>query len=235
MKAANGEWGQYTGGGSMFVTPGNGSSYRLFELSITGFSPATKPIAKGQYIQFLDAAKCEVDDSRAYYFYNGKWYYKFTTKDVTADAEAPDVEIPAGTGFLCNFGKSGSVINYAGQVLTSATGVSVSCPDGAQYFFAYNPYPVPVKLSDLSISGYSPATKPIAKGQYIQFMLTSKCEVDDARAFYNYGGKWYYKFSSGAVTADAEAADFEIQPGEGFMCNFGKTSSTLNFPAFEVK
>ena len=234
MAAANGEKGQYTAGGSMFVTPGTGT-YKLYDFSITGYSPSSKAMAKAQYIQFFQPKSCRVDDSRAYYNYGGKWYQKFTTDTVTADAEAADFEIPAGTGFLCNFTKSGSVLNYSGEVLQSASGFGIQPPTGAQYFFAYNPYPIAVKLSDLSISGYSPTSKAMAKAQYIQFMQLKSFKVDDSRAYYNYGGKWFYKFTSGDVVADAEATDFEIQPGEGFLCNFTKSASTVNFPAFEVK
>ena len=233
MGVANGATGQYTGGGSMFVTPGQGT-YKLSSFYIDGFSPATKAIAKGQYIQFFQPSSCKVDDTRAYYYYNGKWYFKFTSGSVTADQEAADFDIPAGTGFMCNFGKPGSVLHYAGEVLQSSDGLAIS-GGGAQYFFSYNPYPSVVKLSALSISGYSPTTKAIAKGQYIQFLKPGSCRVDDERAYYNYGGKWYKKFTTGSVTADSEATDFEIQPGEGFLCNFGKPASSLNFPAFEVK
>lgn len=232
MKCENGAIAQYTGGGSVFVTPGK-TSYRLYDLSITGYSPATKPIAQGQIIQFFTPGGAKVDRARTYYNWQGKWYYKFTTDTTVANAEAPDIEIPAGTGFMCNFGKPNSVLNYAGEVLINSTGLTVST--GIQYFLAYNPYPVAIKLSQLSTSNYSPATKPIAQGQIIQFFEKgSSCKVDKARTYYNFQGKWYYKFTTDTTVANAAVEDFDIGPGEGFLCNFGKTDTRLNFPALDL-
>ena len=233
MAAENGSMGQYTGGGSMFVTPGQ-KTYKLSDFSISGYTPNTIAIARAQIIQFMLPGSAKVDQSRAYYNWQGKWYYKYTTETTTANAEAADVDIPAGTGFMCNFGKAGTVLNYAGEVLTTAEGVKAG-NTGAQYFFSYNPYPINIKLSDLSITGYTPATIAIARAQIVQFMVAGSCKVDQARAYYNWQGKWYYKYTTATTTANAEAADIEIKPGEGFMCNFGKTNSVLNFPAFEIK
>jgi hypothetical protein len=233
MAAENGSMGQYTGGGSMFVTPGQ-KTYKLSDFSISGYTPNTIAIARAQYIQFFLPGSCKVDQARSYYNWQGKWYYKFTTETTTANAEAADFNIPAGTGFMCNFGKATTKLNFAGEVLQNSEGIAVG-NTGAQYFFAYNPYPVPLKLPELSITGFTPNTIAIARAQYIQFMQKASCKVDQARSFYNWQGKWYYKFTTDTTTQYTEVTDFEIQPGEGFLCNFGKTTSVLNIPAFEIK
>ena len=230
MNIEQGKVAKFAVGGSMFVNPSNTSAYKLYDLAISG--PANKNIAKTQYIQFFQPASLKLDAEKAFYYWGGKWYYKNTSGSVVKDTEAADFDIPAGTGFLCAFGQATTKIQYAGQVLTSASVIEVARPTGAKFFFVVNPYPVAVNLSDIVISG--PANKNIAKTQYIQFFQPSSLKLDQARAYYNWQGKWYYKNSVGEIVKDTEVVDFSIAPGEGFMCAFGQTTTKITLPACTI-
>ena len=81
-------------------------------------------------------------------------------------------------------------------------------------------------LFDLEIVFDVELSKTGAKANYIQFFNTdSAVKLDNARKFYYYQKKWW-KFGT---PMDSVATDFEINPGEGFLCHFGEASARIRF------
>ena len=77
----------------------------LTECSITLSVSATAAKARRNYIQFVKPGSLVMDDTQAYYYYNGKWLYKNTTATTTAGSEVPEgtVVFAVGEGALCDF------------------------------------------------------------------------------------------------------------------------------------
>ena len=78
------------------------------------------------------------------------------------------------------------------------------------------------RLYDMKITGsMNTGTK---KGNTIQVMNPSTLVLDSAQTFYwdNGSGKnyWCYKNTTATTTKDTAVTDFEIKPGEGFLCTF---------------
>ena len=226
---------KYSAQGNTFITVGSANQrFKLYDMKITGsMNVGTK---KNNYIQAMNPSTLILDGAQCYYWDNGSgrnyWCYKNTVEGkCVKDTKVPeDTDFAAGTGFLCTFPNNVG-LQYAGQVNTEWTldadgylefTKPVIGGTTAKYFFVCNPFPVSINIFDMKIAGsMNVGTK---KNNYIQWMQTGALMLDGARAYYwdNGSGKnyWCYKNTTATTTKDTAVSDFEIKPGEGFLCTF---------------
>ena len=226
---------RYSAQGATFITVGSANQrFKLYDMKITGsMNTGTK---KNNLIQVMNPSTLELDGAQAYYWDNGSgknyWCYKNTVEGkCVKDTKVPeDTDFAAGTGFLCNFPNAVG-LQYSGQVNTEWTldadgylefAKPVIDSVSGRYFFVCNPFPVSINLFDMKIAGsMNTGTK---KNNMIQYMNTGALELDGAKSFYwdNGSGKnyWCYKNTTETTTKDTKVTDFEIKPGEGFLCTF---------------
>ena len=226
---------KYSTQGATFITVGSANQrFKLYDMKITGsMNTGTKKL---NTIQVMNPATLVLDSAQTFYWDNasGKnyWCYKNTVDGkCVKDTKVPeDTDFAAGTGFLCTFPNNVG-LQYSGQVNTEWTldadgylEFAKPVVDGtaAKYFFVCNPFPVSINLFDMKIAGsMNTGTKKL---NMIQWMQTASLVLDSARSFYwdNGSGKnyWCYKNTTETTTKDTAVTDFEIKPGEGFLCTF---------------
>ena len=226
---------KYSTQGATFITVGSANQrFKLYDMKITG--SMTTMSKKNNTIQVMNPSTLVLDPAQTFYWDNasGKnyWCYKNTVEGkCVKDTKVPeDTDFAAGTGFLCTFPNNVG-LQYAGQVNTEWTldadgylefTKPVIGGTTAKYFFVCNPFPVSINIFDMKIAGsMNVGTK---KNNYIQWMQTGALMLDGARAYYwdNGSGKnyWCYKNTTATTTKDTAVSDFEIKPGEGFLCTF---------------
>ncbi len=232
--------GNYSIGGSMFTAP-DGASIKLYDIQPVLSGTITKALMKNQYISCLKTTSSNTDRDQTYYYYDGKWYYKFAASDGSswaADEVVPESKtFPAGTAFLCVFGQAKFTgLQYAGHVNMGEEGYITWTKPG-NYSFAVNPLPRDIKLSEITPVLTGSITKALMKNQYISFLKTTSSNTDRDQTYYYYDGKWYHKFaasdgSSWAADEEAPANEITLKVGEGVLCVFGQAKFTgLRFPA----
>ena len=223
-------------GGSMFMNCG-GSAYKLSDIKIEG--PTTKAAGRNNYIVFwAEGSSIKVDKARSYWWdpVGKKWRVRSGTNfnndpDV---ANADEVTINPGEGFLCNFGNNTTTITYSGEVIYGTEKkFTISRPEGYQNFVAVNTSATEIDLSQITIAG--PTTKAAGRNNYIVFMAEgSSIKVDKARSYWwdPVGKKWRVR-SGTNFNNDPDCADptaVKIPAGEGFLCNFGNNTTTITMP-----
>ena len=214
--------GQYSGGGSSFLAVG-GSGYCLKDFKILN---GGGEYGEADFITFVQTTIAKVDDAQAYYWdteYDA-WAYKYA--DGGHPAEEPvtnadlEKEIPAGTGFLCNFKTAGAKLSYSGEVNAGTEG-KIVCGRAGQYTYVVNPNPYDISLAEMTI------TNPggdYGEADFIIFMQNGIAKVDDARAYYwdtEYNA-WAYKYADGGHPAEepvASPSEIKLKAGEAVLFN----------------
>ena len=210
-------------------------SYTLADIQIAG--PASKANGRNNYIAFMSSSGMKVDKERSYWWdpVGLKWRVRsgtnFNNDPDVADPKA--VVINSGEGFLCCFGHTTTTVTYSGEVLTGTDGIfTISRPAAYQNFVAVNTSGSEISLSQITISG--PATKANGRNNYIAFMSSTGMKVDKARSYWwdPVGKKWRVRsgtnFNNDPDVEDATA--IKIPAGEGFLCSFGHTTTTISMP-----
>lgn len=210
--------GQYSGGGSSFLSVG-GKGYCLKDFKIVN----TGDYGEYDFITFVQTDIAKVDNVKAYYWDTdfGAWAYKYTAGGHEGEEEVAveelEKEIPAGTGFLCNFQTAGAQIVYSGEV-NGGTDGKIVCGRAGLYTYIVNPNPYEISLADMKIIN----TSDYGEYDFITFMQTDIAKVDNARAYYwdTDFGAWAYKYTAGGHEGEEEVEDpskIKIKAGEAVL------------------
>ena len=214
--------GKYSGGGSAFLSVG-GTGYSLKDFKIE--NPGGE-YGEDDFITFVQTGIAKVDDAKAYYWDTDyeAWAYVYTAggHDASDEVSAAELEqeIPAGTGFLCNFKTAAAKIVYCGQVNGGFEG-KITCGRAGQYTYIVNPCPYEISLAEMKIA--NPGGE-YGENDFITFMQTGVAKVDDARAYYwdtDYDA-WAYVYTAGGHDASDEVespASVKLKAGEAVLFN----------------
>lgn len=224
-------------GGSFLMTVG-ATEYSLADLEITG--PSTIANARNNYIMgFTKDVAANVDKNRCYWLWQGIWRVRDKTNpntDTKLSAEqAAAIKFNAGEGFMCNFMHATTKVRYAGEVLTGGESkeITITRPADYQNFVVCNCSGAEISLFDIKLAG--PATIANARNNYLMGFTTDvAANVDKNRCYWFWQNVWRIRDKTNPNTdtklTDEQAKAIKFKAGEGFMCNFMHSTTTVTMP-----
>ena len=165
-----------------------------------------------------DATLMYLDETTAAAYEMTAGWYDFNTLEPYTE------EVTVGTGFMTDFNSGSAKLVYSGAVYDQPFSVDLR---GLKYSILANALPRPVKMSEISATGYD------WESDWLYVMNAEDSSADrtlmylDAATAESYGmtAGWYDYNTLESV------ADMELAPGEGFMTDFNSGNTIINFPA----